>query len=104
MNLKLFYRYDGLIWRFFKIYFPDWFQRTCPIKIAKKQPPVPTQLCDCGKPYTQMVAYDTGDGYALFWICDDDCGSPIDVENWWPFWFGVWATPKDFERVGIEVV
>jgi hypothetical protein len=82
------------------------FQKHCPVHIAKKIPPYPQVKCPmCGEMASKMIAYDTGDGWSLQWECPNNCGMIEEyVEDWWPFWFGVWAKPKHLEKIGIEVV
>lgn len=84
--------------------FCEWIAKHCPVHIPTRRPKPPEELCECGKKLTRMIAYDTGDGYEIDWICEDDCGFAFPVVGWWPFWFGAWAKDNDFEKVGIEAV
>lgn len=94
-----------LVWRFFKIIFPEWFAKHCPILIPTKRPQPPKTNCPyCDNPYTKIIAIDTGDGWEFDWECDSSCGHPVMIDNWYPFWFGAWAKSTDLEKLGIEVM
>jgi|SRR3989304_1434279 len=76
-------------------------------KIRTKFPLPSTKFCPaCGQP-VNVMAVDTGDGWDFFWDCPNHCQA-LDyndglIERWFPFVFG-WASAKDLERAGIEVV
>ena len=94
-----------LFLRFIRIDFREWFAEHCPVHIPNKKPPTPTRHCEyCDKPLNKIIAFDTGDGFALEWTCENECGDSESIDNWWPFWFGAWANDKRFAKIGIEVV
>ena len=96
----------------YKYHFKDWFfENITPRlpKIATRKPDYPGMpICvDCHKP-PKIHACDTGDGWLFLWDCE--CGDTSDLrgddsflDGYFPFLFG-WATGKDLERIGIEVV
>jgi hypothetical protein len=71
---------------------PDW-----------EMPEPPEEPCRfCREPIDEPVAVHTGDGWFLCWDCRSGCGLdgyPIE----WPFAEN-WATSKDFEAIGFDVV
>jgi hypothetical protein len=95
----------GFFVRSVKHDFVLWFQKHCPVHIPRKFPKPPSGHCSCGKPYTRIIAIDTGDGLDMEWACEDDCGEGVPVEDgWWPFWFGAWGNTKNLAKIGIEIV
>jgi len=97
-----------LVWRFFRVIFPEWFAEHCPVHIPTKRPKCPNHICDsCGKPRKDICAINTGDGFVLFWECEDRCGDgdgEDDLVGWWPFWFGAWTDYESLRKIGIEEV
>lgn len=76
-------------------------------RIATKRPYPRIEFCpECGG-RIEIKACDTGDGWNIFWDCDNSCESIAEDEayitDWFPFVFG-WASSKDMRSVGIEVV
>lgn len=93
-------------WRFHsrKIQFQEWFAKIFPFKIPMPKPKFPKIVCSiCNEPFSKIVAIDTGDGWCFMWECENNCGYGDSVENWYPFWFGVWCNSKDLDKLGIEV-
>ena len=109
--MKIYYRLISYRYRF-----KDWFfENITPHlpKIPTKKPTYPgVPIClRCHKP-PGIYALHTGDGWYFFWDCEgqhvsDNCISrSIEDDSligWFPLLFG-WATGKDLERIGIEVV
>ena len=96
--------------RSYRYKFKDWFFKNITPKLPKIQTKKPTypgmSVCvDCHKPPTIRAIY-TGDGWLFFWDCEGWHISDRKEEyivGWFPFLFG-WATGKDLERIGIEVI
>ena len=95
-----------------KYRFKEWFfENITPKlpKIATRKPDYPGMSDVCKECNTdiKIYAYDTGDGWSLFWDCENqhvnNYGDEYFIVGWFPFLFG-WATGKDLERIGIEVV
>lgn len=96
MNLSLFW-----LWYRFRMWLDDC-ARFLP-KIPRRKPAPPKTRCPlCGEPTNILSALDTGDGWMIFWDCENGCGEG-DAAEWFPFVFG-WANSKDMRRAGIEVV
>lgn len=94
-----------LVGRFFRVTFPEWFAKHCPVLIPTRRPRPPKDNCPCcRKPYTKIIAIDTGDGFEFDWECASYCGRPVIIDNWYPFWFGAWANRTDLLKIGIEEV
>ncbi len=79
-------------------------------KIPTRKPYYPGMVSFCGRCNMEkkIYAYDTGDGWFFFWDCEGQHVSDIFddgyiIVGWFPFLFG-WATFRDLERIGIEVV
>ena len=96
----------------YKYHFKDWFfENITPYlpKIPTRKPTYPGIFKICYECDTEIkiYAYDTGDGWSLFWDCENqhisNFGDEFLIIGWFPFLFG-WATGKDMERIGIEVV
>jgi hypothetical protein len=106
MNRKYYNRMISLKYRF-----KEWFFENITPKLPKiptrkpKYPGVPICLF-CHHPPI-IHAYHTGDGWLFFWDCEgrhiSDRRPEEYITDWFPFLFG-WATAKDLERIGIEVV
>jgi len=97
--------------RSYRYKFKDWFFKNITPKLPKIQTEKPTYpdmlVCvDCHKPPT-IHAFHTGDGWLFYWDCIGQHISDMYpdklIANWFPFLFG-WATSKDLERIGIEVI
>jgi hypothetical protein len=104
MKRKL--RYQIQRWRYtLRESLSEWFGKHVP-KIPARRPPAPDRRCgSCGEPLDQIMAIDTGDGWAIFWECKNYCGwEEANIEDWWPYLFRAWCKAKDLERVGIEVL
>ena len=107
--MKIYYRLISYRYRF-----KEWFFENITPKLPKiptKKPTYPgVPICiECHKP-PKIYAVHTGDGWLFFWDCEGQHISEERAEryvfiatNWFPFLFG-WATGKDLERIGIEVV
>ena len=112
MNTKKYYN------RFisYKYQFKDWFFEN----ITPHLPKIPIQrpiyselhgypLCPICSKNPKIYAYHTGDGWMLFWDCEEQHLSELNkcekymIIGWFPFLFG-WASGKDLERIGIKVV
>jgi hypothetical protein len=82
----------------------EWVGKHAP-KIRARWPQPPESVCPiCGKPFVKICAVHTGDGWDLFWECENECGDGDSIYNWWPFHFGAHCSGNDLRRVGIEVV
>jgi transcription elongation factor Elf1 len=85
----------------------EWVARHAP-KIKTRKPEPTGYACpSCGEPCNKICATDTGEGWAFFWECPNNCGfgDPYFVDiTWYPFYFGVYCNWRDLERAGIEVV
>ena len=85
----------------------EWIARHAPlIPVAKPKPPLGAFCPDCRHLLTKICAVDTGDGWAFFWECEDNCGAAdcfVD-DSWYPFRFGAYCNSKDLAAIGIEVV
>jgi hypothetical protein len=82
----------------------EWVARHAP-KIPTRRPEPLSEPCRaCGKPQDRLYAVYTGDGWDLFWECENECGDGDSIYNWWPFHFGAHCSANDLRRVGIEVV
>jgi hypothetical protein len=85
------------------------FQKHCPVHIAKKLPKIPKEMCpNCGKPLSKICAFHDGEGWSFLFDCDDNCGEHAELfdkmyPGWWPFWFRVWDSGGQLEKLGIEV-
>ena len=104
--------YRKYYWRY-KYRFKEWFFEN----ITPKLPKIPVTrpiyprgfpLCITCYQKPRIFAHNTGDGWVFFWDCDeqhiiDRNGDSSMIVGWFPFLFG-WATGKDLERIGIEVV
>ena len=99
--------------RSYRYQFKDWFfENITPHlpKIPTRKPDYPGMSDVCKKCNTDIKihAYNTGDGWYFFWDCDeqhiiDKVGDEAGIVGWFPFLFG-WATAKDLEGIGIEIV
>lgn len=72
---------------------PDW-----------TMPEPPKKTCpECGMPMDVPTAYNTGDGWALWWDCVDFCGEGhIEIE--WPFADHTRGTGEDLIKLGFVLV
>ena len=94
----------------YKWQFKEWFFENINPKLPKIPVNRPTYLgvpiCLKCHSMPEIYALDTGEGWHFFWDCEghhiSDRGEG-DIAGWFPFLFG-WATGKDLERIGIEVV
>jgi hypothetical protein len=82
------------------------------IPIQKPYYPGMSDYCKRCDSDIKIYAHHTGDGWYFFWDCEDQHVSDHHIARsieddsligWFPFLFG-WATGKDLERIGIEVV
>jgi len=67
-------------------------------------PAKPNKVCpECGRPFSKVCAIHTGDGWALFWECENNCGGGEEyIDDWSPFFFN-WCTGSDLRKHGIEI-
>ena len=108
--MRLYNRWIGRKYRF-----KDWFFENITPKLPKipmRKPDYPgmSNICKRCNTDIKIYAYHTGDGWYFFWDCEeqhvsDRIGAELGfyTVGWFPFLFG-WATGKDLERIGIEVV
>ena len=93
-------------WRFKEWFFENITPYLPKIPIGKPTYPGVPICVECHKP-PQIYAHDTGDGWYFFWDCEGqhiaDFRDDDYIVGWFPFLFG-WATQRDLEKVGIEVV
>ena len=108
MNTKKYYN------RFisYKYQFKDWFfENITPHlpKIPTRKPYYPgmSDICKRCNTDIKIYAYHTGDSWCFFWDCEEqhvsNLGDDDWIIGWFPFLFG-WATGKDLENIGIEIV
>jgi hypothetical protein len=91
------------IWFVYKIDFDNWIGKNFPFYICKKFPEISSKTCsECHGKFSKIIAIDTGDGWEFMWECENNCGYCEPICDWWPFWFGKWASCKDLNKIGIE--
>ena len=69
----------------------------------KSEPPTNIVCEDCGSVLVKKIAVWTGDGWELYWECDNDCGSLMkDID--WPFGYDELADADDLSALGFTIV
>ena len=106
--MKLYYRLTGYRYRFKEWFFENITPKLPKIPMRKPDYPGMSDICRICDTDIKIRAYNTGDGWLFFWDCEeqhlvDGDSSDEYIDGWFPFLFG-WATGKDLERIGIEVV
>ena len=106
--MKIYNRIMSYKWQFKEWFFENITPKLPKIPMRKPDYPGMSDVCRRCNTDIKIYAYDTGEGWSLFWNCEeqhiiDQWGDETNIVGWFPFLFG-WATGKDLERIGIEVV
>ena len=106
-KMKIYNRIRSKRYRFKEWFFENIAPKLPKIPIRKPDYPGMYDICERCNTDIKIYAYDTGDGWSLFWDCEEqhisNFGDDGLIVGWFPFLFG-WATGEDLERIGIEVV
>lgn len=94
----------GSYWINFKIDIWPYFARYLIPHIWINPPTPPNNgICpDCGVKY-KIGAYNDGEGWSFFWICDEGCDWENFIDYWFPYANG-WANAGELAAHGVEVI